>query len=167
MDPACLARRIRPERIRQLTFDLVRIPSPTGQARACTEAYAEHLRGLGLQVRLETGAWPDHPSAVAVLPGRGGKCVQFDGHTDTVPLAHPVPRIEGDRVIGRGAYDMKGSLAVMAEGATVLLEAGVTPPGDLMLTAHDLHEAPGGLGESITDLCRRGIHGDVCIVAEL
>src|SRR5437660_1912293 len=42
-------------------------------------------------------------------------CVVFHGHLDVVP-GRPeqfCPRIEGDRLIGRGAYDMKGGLAAM------------------------------------------------------
>ncbi|MCW3003492.1 MAG: family metallopeptidase [Conexibacter sp.] len=41
--------------------------------------------------------------------------VILHGHLDVVP-AYPAqfePRIEGDRLIGRGAYDMKGALAAM------------------------------------------------------
>ena len=42
-------------------------------------------------------------------------CVVFHGHLDVVP-AEPEqfdPHVEGDRLIGRGAYDMKGGLAAM------------------------------------------------------
>ncbi|TMM00470.1 MAG: M20 family metallopeptidase [Actinobacteria bacterium] len=41
--------------------------------------------------------------------------VIFHGHLDVVPGRHEqfTPQIEGDRLIGRGAYDMKGALAAM------------------------------------------------------
>jgi len=47
--------------------------------------------------------------------GAGAHEVIWHGHLDVVP-ARPeqfVPRVEGDRLIGRGAYDMKGALAAM------------------------------------------------------
>src|SRR5436305_8631057 len=46
---------------------------------------------------------------------RDAPCVILHGHLDVVP-GRPeqfTPRIEGDRLIGRGAYDMKGALAAM------------------------------------------------------
>jgi succinyl-diaminopimelate desuccinylase len=44
-----------------------------------------------------------------------GPTLVFHGHYDVVP-ARPeqfVPRVQGDRLMGRGAYDMKGGLAAM------------------------------------------------------
>ncbi len=161
-----LCRRVDADRLAEVTWQLVNIPSPTGQATACTAWYADLLRSLGLEVAWETGNYPEQPSAVGRLRGGDGPTFQFDAHTDHVPLPHPAPVREDGRIIARGATDMKGSLAIMAEVAAVLAESGVPLPGDLLLTAHDLHEAPGGLGETITDLCRRGIHGDAAIVCE-
>jgi len=55
------------------------------------------------------------PVVLADVGPRDGPSVILHGHVDVVP-AHEnqfVPRIEGDRLIGRGAYDMKGALAAM------------------------------------------------------
>jgi len=57
------------------------------------------------------------PVLVADVGGRGDQapCIVWHGHLDVVP-AQPgqfEPRVEGDRLIGRGAYDMKGGLAAM------------------------------------------------------
>jgi succinyl-diaminopimelate desuccinylase len=55
------------------------------------------------------------PVVLADVGPQGGPRVILHGHVDVVP-GHDeqfTPRIEGDRLIGRGAYDMKGALAAM------------------------------------------------------
>jgi len=62
----------------------------------------------------------DHNGLPVLIAEVGAKlgevpCVVFHGHLDVVP-GRPEqfePRLEGDRLIGRGAYDMKGGLAAM------------------------------------------------------
>ncbi len=119
---ADLMARVSPGRLRELTLDLVRIPSPTGDAEAVTARYAEAVRGLGLEVAV-LHDFPGGPSTVARLPGAGGgRALTLDGHLDTIHAPHPPPRLEGDRIVGRGAGDMKSGIAAMVEAARVLIE---------------------------------------------
>ncbi|HXV71188.1 MAG TPA: succinyl-diaminopimelate desuccinylase [Acidimicrobiia bacterium] len=83
---------------------LVDIPSETGNEQEIRDAIRERLSGHPQQ---DVGA-----SLVVGEPGAGK--VALVGHTDTVPLqGHVGARIEGDRLFGLGATDMKGGLAVM------------------------------------------------------
>ena len=111
------------ERITAILADLVGIPSvnPDMDGGAGEAALARHIAGrltaLGLDSRLQpVGA--DRFNVTATVPGREpGPALLLNGHMDTVGVeGMPDPfslRREGDRLYGRGAYDMKGSLAVM------------------------------------------------------
>jgi succinyl-diaminopimelate desuccinylase len=81
------------------------------------QAAAEFVKGW-LEARDVAVRGIDHeglPVIVADAGGTSGPLVVLHGHLDVVPAFEEqfTPRIEGDRLIGRGAYDMKGALAAM------------------------------------------------------
>lgn len=97
------------------------------------------LERLGLEVqRLETQ--PGRTSVVGRLPGTGhGRSLMLNAHFDTVAtdgMAQPfAARVEAGRLYGRGAYDMKGSLAACIGAVEALLRTGQRPAGDLLIAA--------------------------------
>jgi len=95
------------------------------------------LERAGLTVELIDSP-PGRPSVIARTRGRGGgKTLILNGHLDTVGadgMKDPhAPRIEGGRLYGRGAFDMKGSLAAcMVAGAAAVREPLA---GDIVIAA--------------------------------
>jgi succinyl-diaminopimelate desuccinylase len=91
--------------------------------------------------------------------------VVFHGHLDVVPGRSEQfePRVEGDRMIGRGAYDMKGGLAAMM-CALKDLERYETVRVRLVCVPDEESEE---LDERSTDaVVKRGLGGDFAITGE-
>jgi succinyl-diaminopimelate desuccinylase len=81
------------------------------------QSAAEFVKGW-LEARDLRVEHRDHLGLPVILAEAGpadGPVVVFHGHLDVVPAFAEQfsPRVEGDRLIGRGAYDMKGGLAAM------------------------------------------------------
>ena len=109
--------------------------SPGGAGEAAVAALiAERLRSAGLEVSLEEVA-PGRPNVIGRLRGTGGgRTLMLWGHTDVV-AADPegfAPRLDGGRIYGRGAVDMKGGLAC-AIAAAEELARGPRPAGDVIV----------------------------------
>ena len=125
---------------------------------------ADWLKLNGLEVELSESV-PGRPNVVGIAPGTGGgRTLLLNGHMDTVGVAGMTdghqPRIEGGRLYGRGAYDMKGGVAAcmlaVAEAKKLDLR------GDVIFTGV-IDEEYASLGT--TDLAKR-FHADGAIVAE-
>lgn len=130
------------------TLALCRIPSVTGDETACADAVEGWLRATPLAVERH------HNVVLArdASPPDDRPLVLLVGHTDTVPPkpGDSPPRVEGDRLYGLGASDMKGGLAVMLTLAERLDLAAA--PARLGLVFYDREEGPwadSGLGPAL------------------
>jgi acetylornithine deacetylase/succinyl-diaminopimelate desuccinylase-like protein len=157
------------DRLRDLTLELVEIASPTGDTSAVAHRYAEILDEIGLDVEVLDERFPATPTVIGRLRGgEPGPTVVLNGHLDTVPIPHEKPRVEDGRVWGRGSADMKGPVAAATEAVRLVAESGRTFPGELVLVAIGLHEAPHGRGEDLTWLLSEtAFTADYAIVCEL
>jgi acetylornithine deacetylase/succinyl-diaminopimelate desuccinylase-like protein len=160
---ACVDR----ERLLATAIALIEVPSRTGEAGGALDRLAAILESDGFAVdRVPAG----HPSAPAVATrldtGRRGRTLQFDAHLDTVHLPFVPPRIEGELLRGSGSSDMKGGAAAAVEALRAARDAGVLGAGSILLTAHDLHEAPWGRGEQLDRMILDGLHGDAVLIPE-
>jgi len=154
-------------RLSQLARELVDIPSPTGSAGAVADHLSNVLQQAGFSVDRPVAGYPDCPAVVARFQaGSGGRTLQFNGHLDTVHLPFAAARIENGVLTGSGAADMKGGVAAMVEAMIVLRDTGLLPAGGILLTAHDLHEAPWGDGSQVDALIDEGIVGDGVLLPE-
>jgi acetylornithine deacetylase/succinyl-diaminopimelate desuccinylase-like protein len=146
---------------------LVAVPSPTGEAGAASECLAEILAADGFEVKRHAAGHTAAPAVAIRLDGRRpGRTIQFNGHLDTVHLSFVPPRVDDGRLTGSGASDMKGGIAAAVEAVRALRDAGGLAAGSILLTAHDLHEAPWGDGRQLDQLIREGTHGDAVLIPE-
>ena len=126
------------ERLAQRTLALVDIPS-------VSRSEAEAMAYVRSELPLDP-LWADDDVLFA-RAGRGGRpLVILAGHLDTVPAQDNVPgRLDGETVVGLGASDMKGGLAVMLELAAWASRAELAVDlGFLFFTREELpaHESP-------------------------
>lgn len=113
---------------------------PDGAGETEIAAYiAGALRRLNLEVMTHEPE-PGRVSVVGKLKGKGrGRSLMLNGHIDTVGVAGmPEPfaaAIRNGRMYGRGAYDMKGSIAACMTAVKALVDARANLNGDLLLAA--------------------------------
>ncbi|MEZ4520210.1 MAG: ArgE/DapE family deacylase [Thermomicrobiales bacterium] len=94
-------------------------------------------RDAGLEVEIVETV-PGRPSVVATAKGSGGgRSLMLNAHTDTVGVAGMnvpfEPRIDGNRLHGRGSFDMKSGLAAAMIATAAAQKKGLR--GDVILTA--------------------------------
>jgi acetylornithine deacetylase/succinyl-diaminopimelate desuccinylase-like protein len=162
-----VSRQVDRQRLVETAVRLIEVPSRTGEARAAADRLAEMLAEEGFDVDRPDGGYPESPAVVVRLDsGRTGRTLQFDGHLDTVHLPFVAPAVVGGRITGSGASDMKGGLAAAVEALRVVRELALLDGGSVLLTVHDLHEAPWGDGRQLDRMIEQGYVGDAVLIPE-
>lgn len=156
---------------------LIDCESVTPATGAVFDALEEMLLPLGFTVeRFISGEDDDNPVHGAPVENlfairqANGKHFAFAGHVDVVPPGHGwasnpfVPEIKGDLLHGRGAVDMKGSIAAFVAALhEIPADAGTI---SLIITGDEEGPAIHGTRALITHMQKRGSIPDYCLVGE-
>ena len=157
----------------ELAKALIAAPSVTPATGAVFDALEAALVPLGFTVeRFIDGIEPDGPveNLLAVRPGKGPKHFGFAGHLDVVPPGVGwtgdafAPEVRGDLLYGRGAVDMKGSIAAfVAATAATPVDAGTI---SLIITGDEEGPAIFGTRALMEHMDARGVKPDMIVVGE-
>jgi len=156
-----------------LTRELIARPSVTPQDSGCLELIAARLAPLGFVCeRIDDGG----VSNLWARRGTQSPLVVFAGHTDVVPTGplaewHSDPFVPTERdgfLYGRGAADMKSSLAAFVTAIEAFVAAHPDHAGSiaLLLTSDEEGDATHGTTLVVETLRARGETLDFCIVGE-
>ncbi|WP_386687567.1 succinyl-diaminopimelate desuccinylase [Lonepinella sp. MS14437] len=159
--------------ILSLSQNLIRCPSISPDDQGCQQVIAERLEKLGFSIEWlpfndTLNLWAKHGSTAPI--------VAFAGHTDVVPAGdesqwtYPpfAAEVVGDMLYGRGAADMKGSLAAMVVAAEDYVKANPNHQGTiaLLITSDEEATAKDGTVRVVETLMARGENIDYCLVGE-
>ncbi|WP_066094793.1 succinyl-diaminopimelate desuccinylase [Xanthomonas massiliensis] len=157
----------------ELARELIARPSVTPDDAGCQALIAARLEKAGFACEtLRFGAvdnlWATH--------GEGGPVLVLLGHTDVVPpgpraawRSDPfVPEVRDGVLYGRGAADMKGSVAAFVVAAERFAAAHPDHPGTLavLLTSDEEGDAIDGVRHVARVFAERGQRIDWCITGE-
>jgi succinyl-diaminopimelate desuccinylase len=157
----------------ELAKDLISRPSVTPADAGCQELMIARLEAIGFHAqRLAFGEvsnfWAKRGDAAPLLV--------FAGHTDVVPTgpldlwdSDPfIPKIRKGKLYGRGAADMKGSLAAMITACERFLAARPDHRGAIgfLITSDEEGPSIDGTRKVVEWLQARGTHVDYCLIGE-
>lgn len=156
----------------ELAAKLISVPSITPANGAVFDVLEEALAPLGFTVhRFVLGEAPDGPTEnMVAIRGQGGTHFGFAGHLDVVPPGEGwsgdpfVGRIEGGRLIGRGANDMKSAIAAFVAAVSQVEQPQGTV--SLLITGDEEGYATYGTPRIIDWLNAREIRPDMILIGE-
>ncbi len=164
----------------ELAERLIARRSVTPDDGGCQQLLAERLSAIGFDCsHLPFGAEGSTVSNLwAIRRGEAfdGRLVAFAGHTDVVPTgplsawaSDPfVPTHRDGALYGRGAADMKSSIAAMVVAAEAFVSAHPTHTGSIgfLITSDEEGPSLDGTAKVCDWLAERGVRLDCCVVGE-
>lgn len=168
-----------------LAEQLIALPSITPLDEGCLELLAQRIQPLGFECeRLDSGPadfrvsnlWAKRPAAQSGKAPAAIKTIVFAGHTDVVPTG-PLAQWSSDpftpthkdgKLYGRGASDMKTSIAAFVVAVEEFLAAYPDAPLNIafLLTSDEEGPSVDGTKVVVEQLRARGEPLDYCIVGE-
>ncbi len=156
-----------------LTQQLIARPSLTPEDAGCQELLIERLAALGFRIeRLRC----DDVDNLWARRGTAGPLFAFAGHTDVVPTgpltqwtSPPFEPTQRDgHLYGRGAADMKGSIAAMTTACERFIAAHPEHRGSIafLITSDEEGPSVNGTVKVVEHLEARGEKIDWCLVGE-
>lgn len=157
----------------ELAKKLIECPSVTPADAGAQDHLAKHLKSLGFEVfHLPFG---DVPNLFARI-GNGAPHICYAGHTDVVPPGPAgqwtygpfTPTVADGKLYGRGASDMKGSVAAFAVAAAAYIQQHGAPKGSIsmLITGDEEGPATHGTVKVLEWMAQHGHTPDVCLVGE-
>lgn len=162
----------------ELACDLIRLRSVTPEDAGCMDLMIRRLEKIGFTAtQLRRGdtdnLWAERGGS---SQGKTGPLFAFAGHTDVVPTGpeenwqHPPfePTIKDGYLYGRGAADMKGSLAAMVVACEEFVAAHPDHKGRIafLITSDEEGPATNGTVKVVEWLQEQGEKIDWCLVGE-
>jgi succinyl-diaminopimelate desuccinylase len=156
MTSASLVHRVSKDEIVALASRLISIPSASGEERAVMEEVIRWCSFVDLPFQV-IDSDPDRPNVVISLGDpAAGPTIVMNGHLDTVPVSDllawrtgpfdPTVSADGTKLFGRGASDMKSSVAVMLHVMEVLNLQDVPLRGSVQTHVVSDEETSGAFG---------------------
>ncbi len=157
----------------ELAREIISRASVTPEDGGCCDLFAQRLQALGFTIEFI------NRNGVTNLWARRGNTAPlfvFAGHTDVVPTgpldkwtSHPfAPEIRDGMLYGRGAADMKSSLAAMLTATEAFLAEYPSHPGSLafLLTSDEEGDANDGTIAVVEALKARNDRMQFCVIGE-
>ena len=159
--------------VKALLTELVRTPSvnPPGNESDVAHLLQARFDRLGLETQI-VASHPGRPNLIAKLRGQGtGPTLLMNGHMDVQPPGNGWTRdpfaaeMDGTRLYGQGAMDMKAGLAAIVFAVQAMTERATPLRGDVLITAVADEVCGGHLGTGF--LVREGlVSADMAVVCE-